>query len=448
MDYKRYGKYLKLDFISESFYAKSYKSKFFGTDNFYKIFSFDEISEQITEDPIIFNEFMKIIKANSKLNHSNIVRIIDFHDFHSTYALITEYFPHEQLLVLMASFFKRKKKIPVVVAVYIISQACDAVGYAHTKRILHGNLTPLNIQITHEGIIKVKEFSFFNNLSVSTNIKALNFKQFRYIAPEKFIENRIYPQSDVYSLAVILYEMLTGKTLYSSKDMNTLIEKIKEGGFTPIRELNPEIPDELAQVVEKALNTDHKKRYEDPIKFKYAIQKFLIKNDKIFSSQHFYTLISKIFSSSITREIEQNASYANLHLEDFENLLKEDHKKEEEYQPDIDEDLFEDETESTSILYDNVDEIEFIEEEKAEEDSYKNNVDPSLYEENESTMLFDEDEDEDEEKEESSTNVGPDNQIPENLIKKLDNPSNFNLKSFIIGLVTGLFLGLIFSFLK
>ncbi len=487
-NYKRYGKYLKLDFISESFYAKSYKSKFFGTDDFYKIFSFDEISPLVTEDPIIFDKFMRIIKANSKLNHSNIVKIIDFHDFHETYALISEYFSHEPLLALMASYFKRKKKIPVVVAVFIISQICDAVGYAQSKQILHGNINPLNILITHEGLIKVKEFSFFNNLSISTNVKALNFKQFRYIAPEKFSSNQIVPQSDVYSLAVLLYEMLTGKIIYSSKDMNVLIEKIKAGKFIPIKRLNPEVPEGLAKIVEQALSLEPSKRFDDPIKFKYAIQRYLIQGNKIFSAQHFYSLITKLFSSSVSKEIAQNSSYRDLVLNDYENHLKSTPpavNTDNSFVPEVDDDLFEGEDEATSILFDNVDEIEEIEgieelnsksasdlnfkmdENLYEEDDDSTSIltedddieaDPDMYDDDESTNILDD--------EEESTDIKPQqekkpksgrrrkknkevqNNNEEELIDLLNDKSDFNVKSFVIGLVAGLAVGLAIAFLK
>jgi len=511
-NYKRYGKYLKLDYTAESFYSKSYKSKFFGTDNFYKIFSFDEISEQVTEDPIIFNKFMNIIKANSKLNHSNIIKIIDFHDFHTTYALISEYFSNEPLLALMASYFKRKKKIPTVVAVFIIAQVCDAVGYAQSQNILHGNINPLNILITHEGIVKVKEFSFFNNLSISTNVKALNFKQFRYIAPEKFSSNIILPQSDVYSLAVILYEMLTGKIIYSSKDMDILISKIQKGKFIPINRLNPDVPKDLVALVEKGLSLNPENRFDDPIKFKYAIQRYLIQGDKIFSAQHFHTLISKLFLTSITKEVKQNSSYQNLVLDNFINELKPvaNNSSDNYFVPDVDDDLFEGDSDKTSILFDNIDNIDSVDEIKGltshnateevfkadinmyEEDEETNILDDSsddvidksainknMYDDDEETNILDDDNDDiiddsainknmydDDEKtnildddEEDSIDIEPQEKKKkkkrnsnkskkEELIKLLNNNSDFNMKSFIIGAITGLAIGLIIAFLK
>jgi len=447
-NYVRYGKYLKLDNISESFYAKSYKSKFFGSDNFYKIFAFEEISSLITEDPIIFDKFMKIVKANSKLNHSNIIKIIDFHDFQKTYALITEYFAHEPLLALMASYFKRKKKIPVVVAVFIITQVCDAVGYAQSQSVLHGNLNPMNILITHEGLIKVKEFSFFNNLSTSTNVKALNFKQFRYIAPEKFKSNQVLPETDVYSLAVIMYELLTGKVIYSSKDMHVLVEKILKGQFTPILELSPDVPKELAEIVEKGLSFNPEDRFDDPMKFKYAIRKYLIQGQKIFSSQHFYTLMGKLFATQVSKELQENASYKDLKLDNYVNELRPIIKSDDptDFVPEIDEDLFEGDDEATSILFDNVDDIESVD----EIESFK--PDTGMYDEDERTAILDDDDEDEDYEEEESTDIPQNNKKVnhqnEEYKKLLDDESSFDLKSFAIGIIVGVALGYGMTFLK
>jgi serine/threonine-protein kinase len=159
----------------------------------------------------------------------------------------------------MGSYFKRKKKIPMVVAIFVITQVCDAVGYAHSQSVLHGNLNPMNILITHEGLIKVKEFSFFNNLSSSTNVKALNFKQFRYIAPENFRSNQLLPESDVYSLAVILYEMLTGKPPFEAENTLQLIHAIVSEQPKPPSHHNPEVPKWLDHIVMRCLE----KRKED-----------------------------------------------------------------------------------------------------------------------------------------------------------------------------------------
>ena len=319
----------------------------------------------------------------------------------------------------------------------------DAVGYAHSQEVLHGNINPMNIIITHEGLLKVKEFSFFNNLSLSTNVKALNFKQFRYIAPENFRSNQLLPESDVYSLAVILYEMLTGKVIYSSKDMNVLVQKILKGNFTPILELNPDIPKELALLVEKGLSIDPSERFENPIKFKYAIQKYLIQGSKIFSSQHFYTLMSKLFTSQVSKELQQNSSYKDLKLDDFENHLKPIVKNNDpvDFVPSIDNDLFEGDDDATSILFDNIEDIESVD----EIESFKPSVKANMYDdEDEKTMILDDDKDENNEEEELIVDNKQNDAInkqDEEYKKLLNDESTFSLKSFIIGVIIGVIAG-------
>ncbi len=360
MEYVRYGKYLRLEPFKKEFYAQPFKAKFFGTDNFYKIFIFEEILMEIVESEQTFGDFMKVIQENSKLNHANVVRILDFHDFQECYALITEYFPHEPLISLMATYYRLQRAIPPMVAVFIATQVCEALDYTHNINIVHGNLSPLNILITHEGLIKVKDFGVFSVLSSETNVKKLNFKQFRYIAPENIVDSGITstPASDIYSLGVIMYELLTGQAIYSVGSIEELEAQVTKNEYKPIIEIAPHVPEDLAQIVEQAISHDPKKRFSNALEFKRKIQKFLIQNNKIFSTQHFYNLIGKLFQPQIQEEIEQNKRYEALQLSDYKNVLN--HEEEDDFVPaNVNEDLFDD-SEATSILFDNVDSLNEI----------------------------------------------------------------------------------------
>jgi serine/threonine protein kinase len=292
-------------------------------------------------------------------------------------------------------------------------------------------------------------------------------------------------------LAVILYEMLTGKTIYSSKDVDDLIKKITEGEFTPINKLNPEVPKELAEIVEKALSLNPEDRFENPIKFKYAIQRYLIQGHKIFSAQHFYVLMGKLFSTSISKEVQENTSYKSLNLSDFQNALKPSVEAiDDDFTPELDDDLFEGDNDKTSILFDNIEDIDSVDEIESlkdnntppkkeldsppdflaneniyDDDDEKTNIldedeASSMYEEDEKTnILNDEDDLEDAVEEEVPAKNTPKqsrrkdknkdkDREKEELVKLLNDESNFNIKSFIIGLIVGLVIGVAFTFLK
>lgn len=359
-EYLRYGKYLRLEADRKDFYAQGYKAKFFGSDNFYKIYSFQEILPEIANDEASFKQLMQVVRTTTKLNHANIIRILDFHDFQNCYVLMTEFYPSENLLALMSIYFKQKKSVPYVMAVYMIIQACESIDYAHNMGIIHGNLNPQNFHITHEGSLKISNFGIYQNLSGNTKVKALNFKQFRYLSPEQLENWPVTSQSDIYSLGVILYELITGKVIYSAPTMEEMVDQVVAGKFTPVLELAPNIPEELAQAIEKSLAKEPADRFDDINALKRAIYKFIIQGNKIFSNQHFYKMVSKLFHVQISAAIEANKGYEELNLDDYENLLQPKIAPSDDsfFAPDMDGDLFDDDDEKTSILFDGVEGME------------------------------------------------------------------------------------------
>ncbi|MBN2693565.1 serine/threonine protein kinase [bacterium] len=463
IEYVRYGKYLRLEPLKKEFYSQPFKAKFFGTDNFYKIFIFEEILMEIVESQLTFNDFMKVIQKTSKLNHANIIRILDFHDFQECYALIMEYFPHEPLISLMATYYRLQRSIPPMVAVFIATQVCEALDYTHNINVVHGNLSPLNILITHEGLIKIKDFGVFSVLSSETNVKKLNFKQFRYIAPENLSDSGITPTpaSDIYSVGVIMYELLTGQAIYSAGSIEELEIQVAKNDYKPILEVAPHVPEELAKIVEQAISHNPEDRFSNALEFKRKIQKFLIQNNKIFSSQHFYSLVGKLFQSQIQEEIEQNKGYEALQLNDYKNALTQPDIHDDEFVPtNVNEDLFDD-SEATSILFDNVDDL----------DSDFKPVQNDLFSEDEKTSILDDEEETDfvspqvrhqevQSSQQLKNNFNNSSQkIVQNQRKnQLVSAENTNITenqsfkfepiSFIIGLAGGLLVGIIVALLR
>ncbi len=456
-EFVRYGKYLRLDSLKKEFFAQSYKAMFFGTDDFYKVFLFQEILPEIAENRDTFEHLMKVIQKTSKLNHANIMRILDFHDFQTTYALINEYFPHEQLITLMSTYYKLGKSIPPVIAVYIAVQVCEALDYTHNMDVIHGNLSPLNILITHEGLIKVKDFDIFSNLSQETRIQKMNFKQYRYLPPEKIQGKPTTPQSDIYNLGVIMYELIAGQAIYSGNSMDELVTQILSGKFKPILELSPNISEDLAKVVEKAISIDPADRYKSATEFKFKLQKFLIQNNKIFSSQLFYSLISKLFQPQIELEIEQNKSYENLQLNSYSNKLKTIQESDDYMAVEPDEDLFDD-NEKTSILFDNIEEelkTPLPKKELFDENEKTNilNDEEETSQQNYAQLPFNNDNSQQIREITPKNDVKPQNKITSAQKEEVTNitegqKSSFDIKSFLFGLIAGIILGLAVGFLK
>jgi len=471
-DYVRFGKYLRLDKVESNFYADTYKAKFFGSNDFYKMFYLNEISSEIVEDKNTFDTLVGVIKKTSRLTHSNILKVLDLHNFNNKYSLLTEYFPNDTLLTLMNRFFKNKKAISPAIATYLVTQICDAIHYAHNEKILHGNISPVNIIITHEGLIKIKDFSLFSSLPLVTTMKNLAYKQFRYFSPEYLKNENLSPATDIYSLSVVLYEILTGSFIYNGKDAAEIVKKVKRGKYRPILEVNKRIPKELAAIIEKGLSLDPSKRFQNVSVLKRKLLKFLIKGNKIYSGQNFYTLISKALKTRIEKEIQINSTYQGLKLEDYKNTLL--HVKKVAKKEDIEEDIEEVEIEidveeesSEELLFDNFNDQPYVNGNndvlpEFNEEDFIPDIDENLFEDEESTSILYDEADEASisslytESEKSSASILPDidnisnsilaERTATNISALINNPKKsftFDLNNFLIGAGAGVVLGII-----
>jgi len=184
-----------------------------------------------------------------------VIKVIADHD-HSRPYIVTEWFEGQTLRQILA----QEKRLPTERAIRIALQICDALGYIHNHGIVHRNLKPENILVDAQDHIKLINFDIalkegasritFTNLSQIVGVSP-------YISPEELTGKRGDSRSDIYSLGVILYEMLTGTTPFPGTDP---FDRLKQHPVPP-REINPAISPQLQEVIYRALEREHKNRY-------------------------------------------------------------------------------------------------------------------------------------------------------------------------------------------
>jgi serine/threonine protein kinase len=210
---------------------------------------------ELEGDQAFFDRFHREEEIGTSVNHPGVIKVIADHE-HSRLYIVTEWFEGRTLRQILTE----QKKLPIERAVRIALQICDALGHIHNHGIVHRNLKPENILVDAQEHIKLINFDValregasritFTNLSQIVGVSP-------YISPEELIGKRGDSRSDIYSLAVILYEMLTGSTPFPGTDP---FDRLKQHPVPP-REINPAISPQLQEVIYRALEREHRNRY-------------------------------------------------------------------------------------------------------------------------------------------------------------------------------------------
>lgn len=205
----------------------------------------------------------------ARLSHPNIIAIHAAERSGDLFFIVMEYVEGECL----ESLLEREKTLPHKLVCRYVLQVCDALGYAHSRQILHRDLRPANIMVSRNGVLKVGDFGVAALLEKTPYAKTIIGTP-PYMSPEHFKGKAVYA-SDVYAVGIMLYEMLTGILPYYDVNPARIEELILAGRFTPPRILNKEIPRELNNIVLRAMAKDLENRYSSCTELSQAINHFL-----------------------------------------------------------------------------------------------------------------------------------------------------------------------------
>ena len=136
------------------------------------------------------------------------------------------------------------------------------MDYAHTNGVVHRDIKPSNIRILKNGSVKVVDFGIARMLDASSTHSGVIVGSPSYMSPEQVDGQNVDGRSDLFSLGVVFYELLTGEKPFSADDLNSLRLQITTTKPKPVQEISPEIPDDCVTVLEKALAKNRDERYQ------------------------------------------------------------------------------------------------------------------------------------------------------------------------------------------
>lgn len=251
-----------------------------GPARFSKLLVVKELKPEFVEDETFLEMFLEEARLAARLSHPNIVQTYEIGEEDKRHYIVMDYLDGVTLARLLrrkATLFTRNMHLRV------ICEILAGLHYAHTLKdfdgsdlgIVHRDVTPQNVFITFDGTAKIVDFGIAKALdsSIETRTGVLKGKP-AYMAPEQ-IAGDVDPRADVFSTGVMIWEAIAGQRMWAKKGDVEVLASMLRGEVPSIREYVPDLPEELAQIVEKALAKDRDERFESAAALQEALEGFL-----------------------------------------------------------------------------------------------------------------------------------------------------------------------------
>jgi serine/threonine protein kinase len=234
------------------------------------------LKQDLSTNPAFRKRFQQEARAAANLSHPNIVTVHDFGFHHGRLYIVMEYVPGKDLKTIL----KQVGRFPVQDAIPLIIQACAGIGYAHRAGLVHCDVKPHNMIVTPDQRLKVTDFGIARALASIHPDEHYDvvWGSPQYFSPEQAAGSAPSPASDVYSLGVIFYEMLTGRLPFESDDPTELARLHREEMPDPPRQINPDIPESLDKIIQKVLAKEPSSRYRTTDQLGRILESFLQQN--------------------------------------------------------------------------------------------------------------------------------------------------------------------------
>ena len=219
------------------------------------------LNPNVSSDEEMMKRFVHELRYSRKITHRNVIRIYDFLHLQGAYAISMEYFPSHTL----SGEIPDSKPMDLAKALKYSKDMATGMAVAHLAGVIHRDLKPANILVNDEGLLKIVDFGVAAAAaSGDTQLTKTGYVigSPKYMAPEQILGKKVDETADVYSVGVIMYEMATGIPPYSRGDHMSVMYQHVQGKAKQCQDVNPDIPDDFAAVIARAMSVDKTKRYQ------------------------------------------------------------------------------------------------------------------------------------------------------------------------------------------
>ena len=323
---QRFGRYLLVKRLSSGGMAEVFLSRAPVRAGGEQLVAIKRILPWANEETEFTNMFIDEACISASLKHPNIASVLEFGQERGHYFLAMEYISGRDLRSVL-TYLQRTKTLPPVPMVLVIGmRLAQALDYAHRQKrpdgesmeIIHRDVSPPNVLLSYDGGVKLIDFGIARASSRATRTRAGRLKgKIAYMSPEQVQGQDIDQRADLFSLGVLMYELITATSLFHGKNQLDTMHQVRRAEVPPPSTINPDVPKGVDEILLTALARDRDKRYQSAAKLREALQRHLVRSRAVFGPEHLLSWMQEHFQGAYQEELRTLRAAQDLAIEDF-----------------------------------------------------------------------------------------------------------------------------------
>lgn len=324
MQYQKIGPYILLQRIASGGMANIFLAKKSGPNNLNSFYAIKKILAKYAEMPEfhkMFHEEAKVTNAIGLDIHKNVMTSATYEKIGNHYIFVMEYIKGLNLKYFLKLAAKKEIFLSTESILYIIAEIASGLNHLHNivnlktgqpLNLIHRDISPQNVMISHNGQIKIIDFgiakaSILEETQVDSGIKG----KMAYMSPEQATGGSLDARSDIFSLGIVLWELLSKKRLFLADSSISTLRNVRDCQIPDLKTFNPNISAKVERIVKKSLAKNKEARYKHATDFAQDLYT-AIQEQKSFSSYNFEKLSKQIYADDIIKNRRLLAKYINI----------------------------------------------------------------------------------------------------------------------------------------
>ena len=309
---QKFGKYTLIERITTGGMAEVYRGMLSGGEGFRRQVAIKKILPWYSDSQDFRRMFIDEASIAARLNHANIAQIYEYDMVEGVPYIAMELVEGKDLRALLAKCAEEDRLVPYSIGVFIAAETAKALYYVHSRReasrplnIVHRDVSPQNIMVSHFGEVKLVDFGIARAVKRRAATQAGVVKgKYSYMSPEQVMGKPLDHRTDVFSLGVVLWEMLTVRRLFTGQNEAETIGNVLKTRVEPPHKVAPGVPPKLSPIVMKALQRDKHERYPTMLAFYEELSRFLFDTGSFPEISAVGEFVQELFPEEMERMVQ------------------------------------------------------------------------------------------------------------------------------------------------